>query len=608
MDIESRHNEDEAEEVEERSEITPPGFAASLALKRVGEQDPDAKLLLQAQARALRIQTEHLHEQREVQLSHLKARRLSEWLKVGLQLLTALVGIAVAAVVLAMVVDAARSRDIVVDEFDAPPALAGRGLTGRVVAVGMLDALTRLQAATRVTAAKRRLASAWRGDIKVEVPETGVSIGELRRLLHGLLGHDLHLEGDLVQTEAGGLSLTVRGDGVPARTFAGAAADLDKLTTAGAEYIYGAIDPYLLATYLSNAGRTAETLSFLAAAYPDAAESEQPDLLNQWGNAFFDADRPLDAIAKYRAALALKPDFWKAWGNLILALQAAGREEAAWRSGVEMARAKSRLGQVDASPTSRDAFDMLAQDWTKDFDDLTWDVRTHGRVGTSSTAAGADLAWVDAERHDWAAAEDDLDTADPDDPSTAVTRARVGAWRDLEAGDAVSAARELGPAVARVQADPSLRAVFFTVPCELALADLLAGRVKDAAPLLAAGGPYVLCRAVEAEGLQRAGDWPAAAAAYRAAVALAPDLPLAYQRFGLALLRRNDPAAAEAQFRLAHLRAPHWADPLKGLGDALTAQGRWPAAVAAYDAALVEAPRWAALRTARETAATHARR
>ncbi len=48
--------------------------------------------------------------------------------------------------------DAFASRQVVVEPFEAPPALAARGLSGKVVAEGLLDKLTQLQAATRSTA------------------------------------------------------------------------------------------------------------------------------------------------------------------------------------------------------------------------------------------------------------------------------------------------------------------------------------------------------------------------------------------------------------------------------------------------------------------------
>ena len=40
-----------------------------------------------------------------------------------------------------------------------------------------------------------------------------MSIGEISRLLKERFGHDVHIDGDLIETATGGLALTVRGNG-----------------------------------------------------------------------------------------------------------------------------------------------------------------------------------------------------------------------------------------------------------------------------------------------------------------------------------------------------------------------------------------------------------
>jgi len=107
-----------------------------------------------------------------------------------------------------MIHDAVTSRSVVVEPFDAPPKLAERGLTGKVIAGGLLDELVRLQTATRTTAEKRSLSNAWTSDIKLAVPEAGISLSEVSRALKARFGHDLHINGELVGTEADGLLLT----------------------------------------------------------------------------------------------------------------------------------------------------------------------------------------------------------------------------------------------------------------------------------------------------------------------------------------------------------------------------------------------------------------
>jgi hypothetical protein len=128
-----------------------------------------------------------------------------------------------------MLREAFTSRRVVIDPFDSPPALADSGVNGKVLASGLLDVLTRIQAVNRSSAEHRSLSNAWTNEISLEIPETGLSIAQLQRILRAHLGQDLHIEGDLLLTGKGGLAPTVRGRGVLPRTFAGEAGALDKL-------------------------------------------------------------------------------------------------------------------------------------------------------------------------------------------------------------------------------------------------------------------------------------------------------------------------------------------------------------------------------------------
>ena len=206
------------------------GAAALAAIATAGgpRLPPEAAEYYKRQTRLVSIQSEHLHEQRglllarlRVQLSQARLKRLIDRLKAGTQLFILLVATLIGLGFMVMVRDAFASRSVVVEPFEAPPALAERGLSGRVVAAGVLDELTKLRNATRTNAEKRSLASAWNSDIKVEVPATGVSLGEIDRILRRRFGHDVMIDGDLVQTHDDGLALTVRGGGILPRTFTG---------------------------------------------------------------------------------------------------------------------------------------------------------------------------------------------------------------------------------------------------------------------------------------------------------------------------------------------------------------------------------------------------
>jgi hypothetical protein len=56
-----------------------------------------------------------------------------------------------------------------------------------VLATGLLDELSRLQDATRTSMQKLDQSNGWSHEVKLEVPQTGVSLGEISRLPKGAL-------------------------------------------------------------------------------------------------------------------------------------------------------------------------------------------------------------------------------------------------------------------------------------------------------------------------------------------------------------------------------------------------------------------------------------
>jgi hypothetical protein len=231
------------------------GFAAAVA-ERLSTVDPqvarNTSAFLQQQAQLLETQRRHLEEEHAARLQYLKGqarevgiRRFELRLRVSFQVFIALLATVIGIGIAIMIRDALQSRSVVIDPFDAPPSLAADGINGKVLAAGLLDVLTRIQAATRSNAEHRNLSNAWTGDIAIEVPETGISIGQIERVLKARFGHDQHIDGDLVKTRSGGLALTVRGTGVLPKTFTDGAGDVDKLVTQAGEYVYGQSQPGL---------------------------------------------------------------------------------------------------------------------------------------------------------------------------------------------------------------------------------------------------------------------------------------------------------------------------------------------------------------------------
>ena len=68
--------------------------------------------------------------------------------------------------------------------------MAAHGITGETVANAMLDKLTAMQNATDSARPAQSYANDWGNDIKVEIPNTGVSVGQFYHYLASWLGHE----------------------------------------------------------------------------------------------------------------------------------------------------------------------------------------------------------------------------------------------------------------------------------------------------------------------------------------------------------------------------------------------------------------------------------
>jgi tetratricopeptide (TPR) repeat protein len=607
--------EDERPEVEASEALAgAQGFAAAVAAKLSGNDPAVARQtveFLSEQTQLLRVQKEHLKGEYAARLHLLQGqarevdlRRLGLRLRVGFQLFVVLVACIIGIGLAIMIRDAITSRRVVIEPFHAPPGLASRGIDGAVLAGGLLDELGRLQDATRSSASARDLSGAWTSNIKLDVPETGVSIGEISRVLRERFGHDVHVNGDLIETPAGGVALTVRGNGVPPQSFEGSATDLAKLTVEAAEYVYSKSQPARWAYYLQNAGRFQEAIAFCRTELNSASKDDRPYLLNVWANTInTTGGSPREALALFRAALRLKPDYWAGYTNIMNTLWILGDEEGAWRTGQDLRKAAGgRPGR---------ALDLYYLNW----DTLTWnlgvwltattvDAESNAGVGTGGSTAGTSIADIHARLHDPEAAELALKTTreDPHDPSIGALTHFVRGRLAAEARDAATAVTEMEAFGATYQ-DPAVASNLPGYNCWIAPAEEAAGHPDKADAVLMAAGTFVDCYRFRADILESRGDWVRAQGAYAAAVALAPDLPASHYSWGVALLNHGNLNDAAAKLKDANRCGPHWADPLKAWADVLVKQGHAKEALAKYDEALKYAPNWAALKEAREAAA-----
>ena len=568
---------------------TPDGVEIALEADARGEAPGGiARLMLREQAALVRAQRHELSRQ-----------RIRDYV------ITALAALALL-VLGSFVWSAATSRAVVVEAFDTPPALVERGLTPQVMAGMMQDAIGAIQAANLRAAQKRNVDNAWTNDIKVQVPSVGISIGDIDRLLRARLGNETHIGGSVVRNLDGTVSLAVRATGVPPRTFTGSEASLPQLTSDAADYVYGRFEPVLFSSYLIAHRTPADTIAFTKEALPRAKPDERALITARWATALSIGNDIPGAIRKYREAIAFDPYCWLAWGNYIGDAYAYEGEEGGVRLGRDLVR-RIDEAPADKKPQAGDIqvlqnYQPLVQDWTGLLrDSAAARLAADGRNTLVSGDTLANDAVSEALRHDGVAASRMLAIAEPSENRTAAALLSQG-WLRLDTGDAAGAIVPLERFRAMWAGSEELRYAYEGQPCYLGLAYGLVGRRAEAQAVFDRIGRWTTCYTAAADVAATRDDARAADRAYARAVALAPSMPLAYQHWGLALMKRGELARAQAMFTKANEFGPNWADSVKSLGDLAARRSDWREAVALYDRALPLAPHWPALVQAHRTA------
>lgn len=614
-------DEEEGPDVELTSDalIGAEAFASAVAADEAKREPTVARAtvhFLREQAHILRLQSKFLADEHHLRLLYLQGqvregnlRRAGQLMRVAINIFSAIAVTVVALILGKMLYDAVTSRSVVVESFQTPAALAPKGVTGQVVAADVLDSLQKLREATRTVTKGLKSTSAWSTDVKIEVPETGVSIGEIDRLMHQRFGHDVHIEGQLVQTADDGLAMTVRGEGVPPQTFSGSAGDLDKLATEAGEYIYGRSQPYQFAVYLAGGGRYKEALAFLPGAFARADnDALRANLANVWGSAYTSLGQPKLAAEKFRLVMALSPqrsrEWWNGWGNLLSVIALAEGEEAAWRESHAYLQAVAH-----AEKGQRPDLPQLTNPAS-----ITWDLPLalsaeladslhNGGAGATSALDGPAIADVYGLMHDPVRAARYLSGSDPEDPGAKAETLLLPAYNALDRGQPAEAIPPLEAFWKAWKSDPSLHLSYPDAPCLLGLAYGRVGRRADAEAVFKSMPPLSRCSAAHGEAHAREGDLAGAEQIWSDGVRLAPSLPLVYLNRGRWELEQGDLQAAEADIARASAQAPHFADPLKSWGDLLMRENKPTQALAKYTEALKYAPDWDALRRARDAAA-----
>jgi tetratricopeptide (TPR) repeat protein len=596
------------------------GAALSMALARrrakgKAGDDPELDAFLAEHTRLARLQAEHLTETGDLALSRLRLGRFSDRMRALLQLMTALTGAAVVILLAAMVWHAHEQHGLEIEAFSVPPDLARGGLTGQVAASRFLDKLQALQTATENSdRPAQSYEGNWGSDVKVEIPQTGLTFGEFEKLLRDKVGHVTRVSGEVLTTPTG-IAVTARMGDAPPQTFTGPTTSFDELAQKAAEAVYRANQPYRYAEYLDGAGRAEEAFPVLADLARNGPLSERGWAYARWAIKDLDDHGDL-ASARSHAAKGLGFGPGSDLSDRISMVNTA-----VWSGHDEAVLAISKIldhdDQKHLPDTSQHFYvenKLLGRGYlqliTPDYlaSARTW-IETARLVGGPhfGTFGPAIAEAAFALGHDLPAATALQRSAQTPPDFTMLSDIEQGAFEALpvysiavERGDWTAALADVRQIDAALEAGRAKRPSYGLMqqvwiwPLEA----MTLAHTGDVAGAQALVGKTPLdcyqCLRGRGQVAAAAKDWVGADRWFAEAVRQAPTPPFAYAEWAEVLLARGDADGAIRLAKLAAARAPRFADPVETWGEALLAKGEAAGAAERFAAADKLAPHWVA--------------
>src|SRR5581483_5312713 len=204
------------------------------------------------------------------------------------------------------------------------------GITGEAVADDLTSRIGAIRdvAQNNSVSASQNVRKDSADDIKVEIPETGVSLGQAWRYLRLWLGHERHLSGSVRLIGEGKIALTVAVNGERAATVSGG--DVDKLEQQAAERVFASVDPTNLVIYLLASQRPTESLAAAERYVQTAGPEGRANAFSLWADMtrLGTGDMPL-AFARASRAVAANPKFIAGHREMMWAAALMGHDEAA---------------------------------------------------------------------------------------------------------------------------------------------------------------------------------------------------------------------------------------------------------------------------------------
>jgi tetratricopeptide (TPR) repeat protein len=599
-----------AEEAGTREASGPQGFV----LGGAAMDSPEARDYLRRQSELTALQIEDIKHDNHIRSLSLRFSHASMVMKLVFEL--SLGGILVCAAVslIAVVWTASRDNSLVIETFNVPPDLAGRGLNGQTVAAQLQDNLAAMQAATDSGRPASSYVNNWGNDIKVQIPDTGVSVSEFYRLLVAWLGHQTHISGEIWHS-GDQIAVTARVGAEAGSTVRGSETDLPALLRQSAEKIYERTQPYRYAVYLaegfsSHAAEARQILETLASA---CNQRERAWAWSGLSGVDILSSDPRRALADLHKAIALAPNMAVAHGSLDFTESFFGHDEAALDAAKDAVRLLKGSGDVDVRDSARAIFlaneeanvafalnDFnAAVDFGRQAQELP-DYSGYVENGRLNEVLGR------ARLHNGIVAHQIMRDFPPS-PSETVTAGRImseaivdywlGNWqavlaRNVKVKQSYQKANS-GLGASNVYLEDGLAIQWWPY---LATAMAETGDSKNAHALIDRT-PIDCYACVRSRAIidEVEKHWDGAAFWFGLAANEAPSLPFAYAQWGQMLLDEGHFDAAIDKFNIAHQKSPHFADPLEMWGEALIAKNRSDLALTKFGEANKYAPNWGRL-------------
>jgi len=556
----------------------------------------------------LREQRRLMEEQREQLRDQVKRMRLGivdQRFSIALKAITAVIGLCIAALFASMVWSASGSGGLVIEPFSVPPDLAARGLTSEVVAAKLLDQLSQMQADTRSQRAPQSFQNYWGQDIKVTIPDTGISLGELERYLNLKLGHATRVSGEVVRTSVG-IAITARAGTSGSDTVSGNENALDPLMHNLAEKVYRLTQPYLYGAWLQAHGRVKDALPVFMALATDGPPQERAWGYLGWSNCLQEIAGERARFAMLQRGVEADDKLFILRQNITLSEDEMSRPEAAIADGRKALALLDLPGnggiRDSVAPYSRSRVQAAIETDSGDYRAAATRVLSSANLAIFTYSVAALASRSVAGAHDLKGARAvatmqvlgrdaiNLQVKSLDDLSAQMFIAvQAEDWRAIITLDAKASALLLR--------QPKLHDLWLTrIAPFTATAYARLGDFKTANKLIAETPDHCdVClrtraQIAELEGQHARADWW-----FARAVSQNRSVPFAYTDWGQALMARGDLDGALAKFEIGNQKGPHFADPLEMWGEALIAKNRSDLALAKFEEANKYAPNWGRL-------------